>query len=142
MASTALRIALWALFLVLVALTTSCAASFSQTDKLADVVYPFYDAWRWKKLPSLAKRIPPEEKKDFIDEFQHATGDVQFADYEVSEIEILEDKLTAQVTVTFEWYRDSDPTLVEAQILETWEREKRGKPWYRTGQDVVVGHMP
>ena len=114
----------------------------SKSAKFDEIVYPFYDAWRWKKLPSLAKRIDPETRQEFIEEYAQATSDVQFADYEVTEVEILDGGLTAQVSVTFLWYRLSDPTIVEAQLLETWEREKKGKPWYRTSQEVISGHMP
>jgi hypothetical protein len=142
MTSPTWRVVWWALFLAVVAATAGCAAPLTQTDKLADIVHPFYDAWRWKKMPSLVKRIDPEMRSDFIAEFSKSTSDVNFADYEVSDIEVLEDKLTAQVTVVFHWYRESDLTLFEAQVLETWQREKRGKPWYRTGQEVVVGSMP
>jgi hypothetical protein len=123
-------------------MTSSCAAPLTQQDKLSILVHPFYDAWRWKKLPSLAKRIEPEQRSQFIEEFSSSTRDVHFADYEVSDIEILEDKLTAQVSVTFHWYLETDPTLVEAQVLETWKREKRGRPWFRTDQEVVAGMMP
>ena len=132
----------WALFLALVAVTSGCAAPLTQQDKLDLLVHPFYDAWRWKKLPNLAKRIEPEHRSDFIEKYKASTGDVHFADYEVSEVEILEDKITAHVTVVFHWYRESDPMLVEAQVLETWERKKKGKPWYRTGQEIVSGSMP
>lgn len=132
----------WALFLACVAITSSCAAPLTQQDRLDLLVHPFYDAWRWKKLPSLAKRIAPDQRSTFLEDYKASTEDVCFADYEVSDIEILEDKLTAQVTVVFHWYRESDPMLVTAQVLETWKREKKSKPWYRDGQDVISGRMP
>jgi hypothetical protein len=142
MANSTWKVVWWAAFLAVVAATAGCAAPLTQRDKLDTLVHPFYDAWRWKKLPSLAKRIEPDKRSEFIEHFKTSTADVSFADYEVSDIEVLEDKLTAHVTVVFQWYSQSDPTLFEAQVLETWKREKRGKPWYRTGQEVVSGHMP
>lgn len=119
-----------------------CAAAWTGKDKLGDVVYPFYDAWRWKKLPSMAKRIEPEKRSEFVQSFNQANTDVLYADYEVTEIEILEDGQTASVTVVFHWYRETDPMLVEAQVLETWKRDGKGKPWYWVDQEVIVGQMP
>ncbi len=120
----------------------SCAAAITPKDKLADSVYPFYDAWRWKKVASLALHVKPEEREDFAAAYEEATNGVLFADYEVTDIKIADDKLKADVSVVFTWYRESDPMIVEAQIIETWERSGKTKPWYRTGQSVIAGEMP
>lgn len=128
--------------LLAVLASAGCAATFTKKDKLGDVVYPFYDAWRWKKVPSLASRVAPETRQEFVAGYTQSNDDVLYADYEVTEISILEDGLTAHVSVVFQWYRQSDPRLVEAQVLETWRREGKGKPWFWTDQEVIVGAMP
>ena len=120
----------------------SCSAAFTPKDKLADSVYPFYDAWRWKKVASLAMHVRPDEREDFASAYEEATHGVLFADYEVMDIKLADDNLKADVSVVFSWYRESDPMVVEAQIIETWERAGKGKPWYRTGQAVIAGEMP
>ena len=120
----------------------ACGVTLSQEDKLADIVYPFYDAWRWEKIPSLAMRVAPDDRSTFVEDYQSTVGDVCYADYEITEINVLEDHVTAEVAVTFHWYREADPTLVEAQVIETWQRDGKAKPWYRTDQEVVAGFMP
>ncbi len=119
-----------------------CGAALSSTDKLGDVAYPFYDAWRWQKVPSLASRVDPSVREDFVKDYVSAHEGVMYADYEVTEISVLEDGLTAHISVVYNWYTQTDTMLVEAQVLETWQRKAKGKPWYWVSQDVIVGSMP
>ena len=127
---------------VLACSLAACAGAITPKDKLSESVYPFYDAWRWKKVASLAMCVKPDDREEFAAAYVEATDDVLFADYEVTDIKLDEQKLKADVAVMFTWYRESDPMIVEAEIIETWEREAEGKPWYRTGQSVVKGQMP
>ena len=129
-----------ALALLTLGLLTSCAGGYDAQTSLRNALDEFHDGFRWQAMGSMLPHIPPEDQDSFAAEYEAAMDGVQVADYEVDRIVIADDKESANVWVSFSWFRNTEMMVHEVTVREHWVAD--GMQWNRTEVAVERGELP
>lgn len=118
----------------------ACGAAPKSPEPLGDAVRSYNDGVRWGRFEIAASRIPVRERSGFVDEMDQRSKDLNITEYDIVRVE-QRGRREARVHVKIGWYLDSQGTLRETHVLQTWEQ--RGKLWFMVEEVRLRGdEMP
>ena len=117
-------------------LVSGCLAGASTRDRLMEALYDYNDAIRWGQYRNATPYVPPEARAGLIVDGR-ARADVQIADYELVQVDLAQDKSTAQVLVDVSWMLRSEGLMRQSSFEQSWERLD-GR-WSMVGEKRVSG---
>jgi hypothetical protein len=116
-----------------------CASRAKQGETLLESVRTYHEGIRWSRIPVAASRIPPEERAEFITEWDGLSDDLRITDYEL--VQVAQGDRRSKVEVKYTWYLDSRQVVHETRAAEDWERH--GEVWLKVGERRLRGEpMP
>lgn len=118
-----------------------CAGQLRKGDEFMMTVRSYNEDLRWRRLPSAATRIPPRERRAFLDEREALEEDLRIDDWEIKRIQWGSDRLRARVHVQYTWHSDRRGIVRTTTTVQQWEQH--GKAWLMAAERHVRGHdMP
>ncbi len=118
-------------------LLAGCAGGFSDRERLVDAVRDFNNGVRWGRGDVAGTRMVPEEVKRFADREAALADEVEFADYDVTQIDFDQSHEKATVRVEVAWSAKRRGLLERTTVAQSWER-RRGE-WLLAKQTRVKG---
>jgi hypothetical protein len=118
------------LALLLVGLTAfaplGCGKHAYGKDDLQVATGKHYLDLRWGRIRAAAKRVHPDLRKGFIEDWTKRTNDVEIHDLEVVEMDIDEEGDSAEILVSVNWVDRTTMTMQQSTITQKWVRTDDG----------------
>ncbi|HEY1557892.1 MAG TPA: hypothetical protein VGF94_23850 [Kofleriaceae bacterium] len=111
-----------------------------RADSFDDALRGYHEGMTWARFDVAATHVPPKERAQFVDDWDERSKDVKITEYDIVKV-TQRGTHEAKVEIKLEWYRESQGTVHETRVLETWELQ--GKLWLVVEEARVRGEpMP
>lgn len=122
--------------LAILLVSSGCLAGASTRERFMEALYDYNDAMRWGQYRNATAYVPPDARAALVADGR-SRADVQIADYELVQVDISEDKLTALVLVDVSWMLRSEGLMRQSSFEQSWERQD-GR-WSMVAEKRVAG---
>jgi hypothetical protein len=121
-------------------LLAACATPAGQSDTLNETIRSYNDAIRWERFDNAAAALPPALRAQTVDDWDERAHDLKITEYDIVKVDSKGSR-EARAQIKMSWYKNSEGTLRETQLIQTWE--KHGKGWLMVDERRLRGHeMP
>lgn len=129
---------LLALVLVVVAglAPLGCGKHIYGKDDLQVATGKHYLDLRWGRIAAAAKRVHPDMRQSFLEDWTQRSKDVEIHDLEVVEMDIDESGDSAQIMLSVNWVDRTTMTMQQSTVTQKWVRTDEG--WV-AAEDLKVG---
>jgi hypothetical protein len=122
-------------------LLAACATPpAAQSDVLNETIRNYNEAIRWERFDNAASVLPPAQRAQTVDDWDERAHDLKITQFDIVKVDS-KGAREARAQIKLSWYKNSEGTLRETQLVQTWE--KHGKGWLMVDERRLRGHeMP
>jgi len=95
--------------------------NYSTKDKLVNMARQYGDDVRWNRVESAALTVGAERRKLFIEQHRALEDDLEFADFELLDLEVAPDKKKATSRADYVWTRKREGLVQKTTTEQKWE---------------------
>jgi hypothetical protein len=126
--------------LALCVLLAACAPPASASDTLNETIQSYNEAIRWERFDKAAMALPQALRAQTVDDWDERAHDLKITEYDIVKVDAKGSR-EARAQIKMSWYKNSEGTVRETQMIQTWE--KHGKGWQMVDERRLRGHeMP
>jgi hypothetical protein len=121
-------------------LLAACATPAAQSDTLNETIQSYNEAIRWERFETAAAVLPQALRAQTVDDWDERAHVLKITQYDIVKVDSKGTR-EARAQIKIAWYKNSEGTLRETQLIQTWE--KHGKGWQMVDERRLRGHeMP
>lgn len=128
------------LFLSLAALTglTGCLEmAVSTKDKIVNLARQYGDDIRWSRIEVASRTVGAARRAQFVEQHKALEDDLEFADFELLDVEVEPKQQKAISRVDYTWTRKRQGLLQKTTTEQTWEYQSGN--WVLTKESRLRG---
>ena len=100
--------------------------TYSTKDKIVNLARQYGDDVRWGRIEVAALTVGVVRRKTFIDRHKSLEDDLEFADFELLDVEVEPKQLKAISRVDYTWTRKRQGLLQKTTTEQNWEYQNGG----------------
>jgi hypothetical protein len=113
---------------------------YTTREQVLTAAREYNDGVRWGKYEQAANRVPKDKRKKFFDKHKGLEEDLEFADYELTQVDVdKSDKKHIKVTtrVDYTWMLKSEGLVQKTSTKQHWEEQN--SEWVMVSEERVKG---
>ena len=120
--SSSLRLARLALLALALPATSGCLEmNLSTKDKIVNLARQFGDDVRWGRIEVASQTVGSARRRTFIERHKSFEGDLEFADFELLDVEVEPKMQKAVSRVDYTWSRKREGLVQKTTTEQNWE---------------------